>query len=163
METNCWRWFKYSLNHCSSKPWIPTFSSFFSKIEILHASNAFCKSQKITRRCFLEFRALAAAFRRWVIGWIVECEFRKPNCLSESALLLSRNFTNLRWTIFSRIFEKLLRSEIGLKLFISRGSPTLKIGTTFAILNFFGRVPVSTERLKMWISGFFYIWSDFFY
>ena len=59
-----------------------------------------------------------------------------------------RNFVSLIDTIFSRIFEKLHKREIGRKLFMSVMSPDLKIGITFAILNLSGTIPVESERLK---------------
>lgn len=48
---------------------------------------------------------------------------------------------------------KIHRRDIGLWLFGAVSSPALKIGITFAILSFMGKVPDSMEALKIQAKG----------
>ena len=57
----------------------------------------------------------------------MECSERKPNCHLLSILLVSRYAVSLRATIFSKIFEKELKRDIGLYLSMLPESPFLKL------------------------------------
>jgi hypothetical protein len=55
--------------------------------------------------------------------------------------------------IFSKILEKDINKDIGLKLNILSFSPVLKIGVTVEYFKLDGKEPNSRDLLKMYVSG----------
>ena len=112
--TNCLRPDRYDLNHWRLVPLIPNLLIFFNKSVFGTVSKALRKSQNMAIACSLLLKAWVMKFWKCVMGWSVECDFRKPNWNWLIRELDSRNAVSLRHIIFSIIFEKLLSKEIGL-------------------------------------------------
>ena len=79
-----------------------------------HVSKAFLRSQKMPMVCFFLLRASVTLLIKCTMGCEVEWPPLKPNCHFVKMLLLSRNVSSLKATIFSIILEKELKSEMGL-------------------------------------------------
>ena len=71
-------------------------------------------------------------------------------------LCLKKKVISLLYIIFSIILEKQVSIDIGQYLFVSLQS-FLKIGTTFAILQLLGNIPL----LKIKFVKYFKMWSDY--
>ena len=78
----------------------------------------------------------------------VECPDLKADCSSYNKLLSRKKTDRELATCFSRIFERIGKTDMGRKLLISFCAPPLYSGLTLAIFQWLGKLFVDIERLS---------------
>lgn len=84
----------------------------------------------------------------------IECLFLNPCWHSDRIFSFSRKSFSPQCTAFSRIFDKIGRTDIGLYFSGSDVFPDLKIGEILANFQLEGKLPVWNDRLIMWHNVF---------
>jgi len=116
-------------------------------------SNAFSKSQNIPPTLNLLLSASNISFISLKEAFSVEELFLKPYCSFANMLVWFMCWNNLVYITFSRIFEKYVSKEIGLKLVISILSPFLSTGFISENFNQEGKIPDKSDLLHMYVRG----------
>ena len=142
-----------TLNQERAQPLIPWWYNLSNRISWSTVSKAFVKSRK-TPTAYSPFSIACITLStnesnaKWVDDFFC------------NILNISRKVETLLYIIFSKIFERKLKTETGLLLLNSMGSSLLYKEMTFAIFNWFGKIPWVRDKLQMLVSGLTRISED---
>ena len=92
-----------------------------------------------------------------ITAWLLEWHSLILNCLSYWTSCKSKKSMMWYEIIFSKTLDKKGSTEIGMKFWISWGSPSLKIGMTFANFHSSGKYGWAIEMLIMCVSRVIYL------
>jgi hypothetical protein len=111
------------------------------------------KSQNIPPTFNLLLSTSNISFLSWKEAFSVEELFLKPYYSVAHTLFWLVCWYNLVYITFSRIFEKDVSKEIGLKLVVSVWSPCLYKGFISDNFNWEGKIPGESDLLHMYVRG----------